>query len=199
MKIKHLLIMSTSFGILLLFNSCVTKKLSNTSAGSGNSSVEILTLPFSGSEYHSDNECFRERASGKSKYDLETASSEAVLIANGKIATDLEVLIKNVSESITNKLQINEKEEFSKELNSRLVAVTKQYLKGTRTIAEKALKDSDGSITYWVVRELSMKPIIEEVANTISKDQKINQKLKKEETTKMANDELEKMENEKKK
>ena len=40
-----------------------------------------------------------------------------------------------------------------------------------RTIAEKALKASDGTITYWVVRELSMKPIIEEVANTISKDQ----------------------------
>ncbi len=67
-----------------------------------------------------------------------------------------------------------------------------------RTIAEKALKASDGTITYWVVREFLMKSIIEEGANTISKDQKINQKVKKEETIKMANDELEKMEKEKK-
>ena len=198
MKIKTLLIITTSFGIMLTVNSCKTKKLANTSAGSVNSSEEIMTLPFSGSEYQSNSEFIRERASGKSKYDLETASMEAVLMANGKIATDLEVLVKNVSEAITSKLQINEKEEFSKELNNRLVAVTKQYLKGTRTIAEKALKASDGTITYWVVRELSIKPIIDEVANTISKDQKINQKLKKEEITKMANDELEKMENEKK-
>ena len=42
-----------------------------------------------------------------------------------------------------------------------------------------------------------MKPIVDEIANTISKDQKINQALKKEEILKMANDELDKMNKEK--
>jgi hypothetical protein len=158
-----------------------------------------IPLPFSGSEYESNSEFIRERASGKSKFDLETASADAVLQANGKIASDVEQLIKNFSESITNKLQINDREEFSKELSNRLLSVTKLYLKNTKTIAEKALKSSDGFTTYWVVRELSIKSIVDEAINTISNDQKANQIIKKEEIRKIANEEIEKMEREKKK
>ena len=199
MKFKNLLLVP--FGVILIasLNSCKeTKSIEKTAKVEPSGDVEIA-LPFSSSDYKSNSEFIREKASGKSKYDLETATQDAVLVANGKIATDLEVLIKNVSEAITNKLQINDKEEFSRELNGRLVAVTKQYLKGTKTVAEKSFKSPDGTMTYWVVRELSIKPVIEEVVTSITKNEKVNQKLKKEETTKMANDELDKMEKDQKK
>lgn len=199
MKNKKLLFVILGFAVLITLNSCKTNQEVKKQEVSENSSEVVdIALPFSGQEYQTNSDFKREKGSGSSKYDLETAKTEALLIANARIANDIETLIKEVSESVTNKLKINEKEEFSNELSNRTISVSKQYLKGTRTIGEKAFKSKkDGTITYWVVRELSMKPILDEIANTISKDQKINQAIKKEEILKMANEELDKMEKEK--
>jgi uncharacterized membrane protein len=199
MKNKKILFITIGITALITLNSCKTNQAANTKEVSQNSFEEVeIALPFSGLEYQTNSDFIREKASGSSKYDLETAKSEAILISNGRISDDVEVLMKKVSEVVTSKLKINEKEEFSKELSEVIRSVSKQYLKGTRTIGEKAIKSKkDGTITYWVVRELSMKPILDEIANTISKDQKINQAIKKEEILKMANEELDKMENEK--
>jgi hypothetical protein len=199
MKTKSLLCITVSLAVLITLSSCKTSQLVKKQEVSDNSSDEIeLITPFSGPEYKSNTDFFREKAAGVSKYNIEIANKQAVLEADGKISNDIEQLIKNVSEDVTNALQINDKMEISVELSQRVISVSKQYIKGTRTIAEKAFKSKkDGTITYWVVRELSLKPLVDEIANTISKDQKVKQAITKEEIRKMANDELDKMEKDK--
>jgi hypothetical protein len=187
--IAALLIISAIF----CFQSCKTAKTTTTVSGS--SETELI-LPFSTPEYRSDGNFFRARASSKSKYDLEAAVTEADLLAKGKIASDLEVLVKRVSKTYLNKLQINDKEETSRSTEDMLINVTKKNLTNVKTIGEKAFKDNTGATTYWIVKEINLTPIINEAANSISKDEKIKQKYNEAEFKKTFNEEILKYESE---
>jgi hypothetical protein len=156
-------------------------------------------LPFSSPEYQSNGTFFRARASSKSKYDLESAMAEADLLAKGKLASDLEVLVKRVAKSYTAKLQINDKEEFSRNTEDRLVSVTKKNLTNVKTIGEKSFKEKNGTITYWIVKEINLTPIINESALSISNDERIKQKYNESEFKKTYYEEILKYENEQKK
>lgn len=184
-----LLIFSAIFGI----QSCKSTK--STSSVSGSTETEMV-LPFSSPEYQSNGNFLRARASAKSKYDLESAVSEADLLAKGKIASDLEVLVKRVTKAYTSKLQINDKEEFSRNTEDRLVSVTKKNLNNVKTIGEKSIKDKTGTITYWIVKEINLTPIINESASSISNDERIKQKYNEAEFKKTFDEEILKYENE---
>ena len=134
------------FSVIGGLQSCKSTK--STSSVSGSTENEVV-LPFSSPEYQSNGTFFRARASSKSKYDLESAMAEADLLAKGKLASDLEVLVKRVAKSYTAKLQINDKEEFSRNTEDRLVSVTKKNLTNVKTIGEKSFKEKNGTITYY--------------------------------------------------
>lgn len=193
---KNLFVVFTAlfvFSAIFGFQSCKSTK--STSSVSGTAETEVI-LPFSSAEYQSSGNFLRARASSKSKYDLESAVSEADLLAKGKIASDLEVLVKRVSKSYTNKLQINDKEEFSRNTEDRLVSVTKKNLSNVKTIGEKSIKDKTGAITYWIVKEINLTPIINEAAISISNDERIKQKYNEAEFKKTFDEEILKYENE---
>lgn len=181
------------FSAILGFQSCKSTK--STSSVSGSAENELV-LPFSSPEYQSNGNFLRARASSKSKYDLESAVSEADLLAKGKIASDLEVLVQRVTKAYTSKLQINDKEEFSRNTEDRLVNVTKKNLTNVKTIGEKSIKDKSGTITYWIVKEINLTPIINEAAVTIANDERIKQKYNEAEFKKTFDEEILKYEKE---
>jgi hypothetical protein len=193
---KNLFVVLTTlfvFSVIFGFQSCKSTK--STSTISGLTETEQV-LPFSSADYQSNSNFLRARASSKSKYDLESAVSEADLLAKGKLASDLEVLVKRVSKSYSNKLQIDDKETFSRNTEDRLVSVTKKNLVNVKTIGEKSIKDKSGTITYWIVKEINLTPIIDESAISISNDEMIKQKYNEAEFKKTFEEEIFKYENE---
>jgi uncharacterized protein YutD len=180
---------------ILGFDSCISAKQSKSVPISDASKVII---PFSSVEYQSDLNFLRARASSSSKYDLEAAMSEADLLAKGKIASDLDALVKRVIKTYTSMLKISGKEEFSRNTED-MVGVAKQHLTNVKTIGEKAIKDKSGATTYWIVKEINLNPIKDEAAASISKDERIKQMFNEAEFKKTFDAEILKYENEQKK
>jgi uncharacterized protein YutD len=181
---------------ILGFDSCISAKQSKSVPISDASKVII---PFSSVEYQSDLNFLRARASSSSKYDLEAAMSEADLLAKGKIASDLDALVKRVIKTYTSMLKISGKEEFSRNTEDMMVGVAKQHLTNVKTIGEKAIKDKSGATTYWIVKEINLNPIKDEAAASISKDERIKQMFNEAEFKKTFDAEILKYENEQKK
>jgi hypothetical protein len=187
----RIIILGLTILAMVSIQSC---KTSAATAASKTGDVEIM-MPFSTTDCKSDENFLRVRASGKSKYDLEAASKDATINAQSKMAGSMDVLVQNVAKSYTNKLQIDGKEEFSRNLNDNIITVVKQHLKGAKVVKEKALKSESGEITYWVIMELDMRPALDEAKDKISKDEHLKQKVKEEDFDKITQEELKKMDN----
>jgi hypothetical protein len=187
-KVSNLLIV----GIFMLIVSCVI------SCKSSKQSVEKksteVVIPLSGKEYRSDKDFFRTSQSGKSP-DLATAKKIALQNAKAELAGNIQSTIKTVTDNYTNQRSVGDQQEFENKFEEYARAVVNQTLNDVKIIGEKTFKEKDGKFTYYIAIEMSKEPIINTIADRISKDSKLQLDFDKHQFQKVFDEEMEKFEN----
>jgi hypothetical protein len=152
-----------------------------------------ITVPLSGKEYRTDKDYFRATHSGKSP-DLATAKKIALQNAKAGLAGDIQSTIKAVTENYTNQRTVGDKQEFENKFEENARAVVNQSLNDVRIIGEKTFKENDGKFTYYIAIEMSKEPVVNKIADRISKDAKLQLDFDKHQFQKVFDDEMQKFE-----
>jgi hypothetical protein len=162
-------------------------------AKSAQSASTEVTVPLSGKEFQTDKDFFRASQSGKSP-DLATAKKIALQNAKTELAGNIQSLIKAVTENYTNQRTVGDKQEFENKFEENARAVINQTLNDVKIIGEKVFKEKDGKYTYYVAIEMSKEPVVNKVADRISKDAKLQLDFDKHQFQKVFDEEMEKFE-----
>jgi hypothetical protein len=152
-----------------------------------------VTVPLSGKEYRSDKDYFRATQSGKSP-DLATAKKIALQNAKSELASNIQTLIKAVTENYTNQRTVGDRQEFENKFEENARAVVNQTLNDVKIIGEKVFKETDGKITYYIAIEMSKDAMVEKVSDRISKDAKLQLDFDKHQFQKIFDEEMKKYE-----
>jgi hypothetical protein len=151
-----------------------------------------VTVPLSGKEYQTDKDYFRATQSGKSP-DLATAKKIALQNARTELSAAIQSTVKAVIESYTNQRSVGDKQEYEAKFEEQARTVVNQSLSDVRTIGEKIFKE-EGKYTYYVAIEMSKVPIVNNVADRISKDAKLQLDFDQHQFRKVFDEEMQKME-----
>ena len=184
---KHLLLIIFLLGtISLAFYSCKsTKSISETT------SSEEITLPFSDSKYQTDKDYFRAIQSGLSP-DLATAKKIALQNAKTELASNVQTIIKAVTDNYTNQRTVGNRMEFENKFEELSRQVTNQKLTNVRVMGEKTFQEKDGRYTYWVAIEMPKEELLNDISSEISKDEKMQLDFDKYQYEKILEQEMEK-------
>jgi hypothetical protein len=186
MKTKHFFIAVMAMAVCAGMVACGGVK----SVQSGSDEVSV---PLSGAAYQTDKDFFRASQSGKSP-DLATAKKIALQNAKTELAGNIQSLMKAVTENYTNQRTVADKQEFESKFEENARAVVNQTLNDVKVIGEKVFKEKDGKYTYYVAIEMSKEPVVNNVADRISKDAKLQLDFDKHQFQKVFDEEMEKFE-----
>jgi hypothetical protein len=186
MKTKHFFIAVMALCVSVATTGCKGAK-------SVQSDSTEVSVPFSGKEFRTDKEYFRASQSGKSP-DLATAKKIALQNAKAELAGNIQSLIKAVTENYTNQRTVGDKQEFENKFEENARTVVNQTLNDVKVIGEKVFKEKDGKYTYYMAIEMSKEPVINNVADRISKDAKLQLDFDKHQFQKVFDEEMEKFE-----
>jgi hypothetical protein len=154
-----------------------------------------VSVPLSGKEFRTDKDFFRASQSGKSP-DLATAKKIALQNAKTELAGNIQSLMKAVTENYTNQRTVADKQEFENKFEENARAVVNQTLNDVKIIGEKVFREKDGKYTYYVAIEMSKEPVVNNVADRISKDAKLQLDFDKHQFQKVFDEEMGKFEQE---
>ncbi|GHV65605.1 hypothetical protein FACS1894199_06720 [Bacteroidia bacterium] len=186
---KVLILVATATVAGVMMTACGgSKKLSSTDG-----STEV-TVPLSGKEYRSDKDYFRATQTGKSP-DLATAKKIALQNAKAELAGNIQSTVKAVTENYTNQRSVGDKQEFENKFEENARTVVNQSLNDVKIIGEKTFKEKDGKLTYYIAIEMSKEPIVNNIADRISKDAKLQLDFDKHQFQKTFDEEMKKFEN----
>ena len=185
---RFLLITIVIAGIMITISSCKTSK---PTIGNVTGATEI-NVPFLESKYKSDKDFFRAKQVGKSP-DLAASKKIALQNAKGELATNINAIVKIVSDQYTNQRTVSNTQEFENKFEELARVVTEQTLTDVNVIGEKVFKELDGSYSYWVVIEASKQSILDGVSIKISKNDKLQLDYDKKKFEDIFNSEMEKM------
>jgi hypothetical protein len=160
---------------------------------SAQSASTEVTVPLSGKEFQTDKDFFRASQSGKSP-DLATAKKIALQNAKAELAGNIQSVVKAVTENYTNQRTVGDKQEFENKFEENARAVVNQTLNDVRIIGEKVFKEKDGKHTYYVAIEMSKEPVVNNIADRISKDAKLQLDFDKHQFQKVFDEEMQKFE-----
>jgi hypothetical protein len=187
MKIKSLLIAGAVASVILNTSSCKSPQTLEKTTGA----VEI-SVPFSESKYKTDKDFFRAKQSGKSP-DLATAKKIALQNSKSELAGNIKAVIKRVTDQYTNQRTVGDKQDFENKFEELAREVVDQTLNDVRIVDEKIFKETDGRYTYWVAIETSKVPVLDAVAQKISKNEKLQLDYDKKKFEEIFNSEMDKM------
>lgn len=188
--VNKLILSAAIIGSVAGMQSCKSKKAAP-SIETQTGAVEI-SVPFSTSEYQSDKENFRAKASGNSM-DLSTAKKIALQNAKSEMAGLIQTTVKKVTEQYTNQRQVSSTQEFSNKFEEMSREVTNQTLLDVRIIGERQFKESNNTYTYWVAIEANKKVILNGIDKGIGQNQKLQQDYDKKKFEEIFNQEMEKL------
>lgn len=188
---RNFILLVCTVAILFGINACKTKKPIQNVTGS----TEI-SLPFTGKEYQSDKDFFRAKQLGKSP-DLATSKKIALQNAKSELASNVQSLIKTVTDQYTNQRTVGTAQDFENKFEELTREVVNQNLADVKIIGEKTFKETDGSYTYWIAVEMSKTSVLDGINNKISKDAKLLLDYDKKKFEETFNNEMQKLENEK--
>ncbi len=151
-----------------------------------------ITLPFSSKEYRTDEDFFRAKNMGKSP-DLATAKKIAMNNAKSEMASNIQTLIKKVTDQYTNQRTVGNKQEYENKFEELSREVTNLTIGNIIVKDEKVFKEEDGSFTYWVALEASKKDIFSQMDQKISNDAKLKLDYDKQKFQQIFNDEMGKL------
>jgi len=158
-----LLVVATS----ILMGSCKsTQKLSDVTK------AEEIEIPFSDAKYKTDKDFFRAVQTGISP-DLATSKKIALQNAKTELASNIQTIIKAVTDNYTNQRTVNDKQEFESKFEELSRQVTNQQLIDVKVIGEKSYKEVDGRYSFWIAIEMSKDVLLENFQNQIPKDEKL--------------------------
>ncbi|GHT18361.1 hypothetical protein AGMMS4957_00530 [Bacteroidia bacterium] len=153
-----------------------------------------VVIPLSGKEYRTDKDFFRATQSGKSP-DLATSKKIALTNAKAELAGNVQSTIKAVTENYTNQRAVGDKLEFENKFEENARVVVNQGLNDVKIIGEKTFKEKDGKYTYYIAIEMSKEPVVNNIADRISKDSKLQLDFDKHQFQKVFDEEMKKFEN----
>jgi hypothetical protein len=187
---KQLFVAVLAGSIALLSISCGgPKKIEQ-----ANGEVEI-SLPLSGSDYESNKEFYRAKASGKSP-DIATAKKIALTNAKAEVAGLISSKIKAVTDNYTNQRSTADATDFENKFETMTREVVNQQLVDVSIKGEKLLQ-KDKTYTYWIAIEVSKQSILDGINNNISKNQKLAIDYDKKKFEEVYNQEMSKMDEQK--
>lgn len=150
--------------------------LSSTSCGNQkqvmNAGKQEIFIPFNTPEFRSDMDYFRATASGTSP-DMEMARNIADLNARNLLGAQVSSVVKAVTERYSKQLNVANKADFQQKVEQNVRLVVNQTLDGAVVKDSKLYQNTDGTYEYWVNIEMPKVKVIEEVAESITKDESL--------------------------
>lgn len=187
---NKLILSAALLGVVAGIQSCKSKK-APPSIASQTGATEI-SVPFSSSEFQSNKENFRAKASGNSM-DMTTSKKIALQNAKSEMAGLIQSTVKKVTEQYTNQRQISSTQEFSNKFEEIVREVTNQTLVDVRIIGDKVFKETNNTYTYWVAIEANKQTILNGIDKNISQNQKLQQDYDKKKFEEIFNQEMDKL------
>ncbi len=178
------------FSTTCCFLACKSPKSQSVTKGD----VE-LNMPFSEDKYKTDKDYFRATGQGKSP-DLATAKSIALLNAETQIARNINTKIKAVIDQYTNQRSIADKQDYESKFEQETRSIVNQSISDVKILGEKAFKENNGTINYFIVIEISKTSLKENISNKISSNQKLQLDYDKKKFEETFNAEMEKLDKE---
>lgn len=186
-----------------LLTGCKSTKSTTTLPTSTQSVSKEITKPPSdeqevtrycyGKEYMSDKENFRAMAVGESM-DQMMSERKALTDARAKLAAQIDVMVKTVTDNYAKSTEVNKKEEMLSRYETLTREVVKQKLNGTIEICNKQTKSSNGNYKTYVSIQLAGNDVLSALNNRLSNDQVLKVDYNYEKFKKTFEDEMNKME-----
>jgi hypothetical protein len=167
MKTTNLLLIPALAALML--TGCKAKQQNPVQKETG--AVEI-TVPFSSKEYRSDENTFRSKQVGKSP-DIATAKKIAFQNAKAEMASNINSLVKRVTDQYTNQRTVGNNQDFENKFEEQSREVVNLEMSNVREIGEKIFKEPDGGYSYWIAVEADKKAIFDKIDSKISSDDKL--------------------------
>jgi hypothetical protein len=155
--------------------------------------VEIR-IPFTGKEYQADANYFRTSQSGISP-DLATAKKIALTNAKTELASNIQTVVKAVTENYSNQRAIVDKKEFENKFEENAILVVNQSLNDVKVIGDKVFKEKNNNYTHYIAIEMSKEILENKIANRILRDSKLQLEFDKQQFKKVFDEEMKKLEN----
>lgn len=187
MKTTNLLLIPAVAAIML--TGCKAKQQNPVQKETG--AVEI-TVPFSSKEYRSDENTFRSKQVGKSP-DIATAKKIAFQNAKAEMASNINSLVKRVTDQYTNQRTVGNNQDFENKFEEQSREVVNLEMSNVREIGEKIFKEPDGGYSYWIAIEADKKTIFDKIDSKISSDDKLKLDYDKQKFQQIFDSEMKKM------
>jgi hypothetical protein len=155
---------------LLVITGCKSKKAVSVAKQEG--LIEIST-PFDSKEYRSDEEHFRSKQSGKSP-DLATAKKIAYQNARAEMASNINAIVKRVTDQYTNQRTVGNTQEFENKFEELSREVVNLEMSNVKELGQKTFQDpSDKAYIVWIALEANKKSVFDKIDAKISNDGKL--------------------------
>ena len=151
-----------------------------------------VSVPFSEAKYKSDKDYFRAKNTGNSP-DQATAKKIALLNAKTEMASNINSVIKAVTEQYINQRTVADKKDYESKFEETTRNVVSQSLNDVRVLDEKLFKETNGTFTYWVALEMPKSALVEKLNQNISQNQRLQLDYDKKKFEETFNAEMDKM------
>lgn len=178
---------------VLTFNSCKAKKVAVQPTYSD--MKEVIT-PCSDTEFKSDSKFFRATGTASSQ-DQSTSKRKALLDANTNLAASVNRTIKSVTDRYTNERRIGAASEFEEKFDQLVRDVVNQQLSNVTTACSKLFTKTDGLFYSYIAVEVPKDELLNNINNSITKNEKLQVDYDKAKFEKIFNEEMENFANEK--
>lgn len=148
-----------------------------------------IELPFVGDDYQSNKDVFRTVQTATSP-NQSTAKKIALDNAKVELATNIQTIIKTVTDNYTNQRTVSDKQDFESKFEQISRAVTKQILTDVKIIGERGFKEN-GKYIHWIAIEMNKNNLLNKIEDKISKDEKLHLDFDKHQYEKILEKEME--------
>ncbi|MBC7383980.1 MAG: hypothetical protein H7296_13500 [Bacteroidia bacterium] len=122
----------------------------------------VKNTPFNSKEYKTDTANFRTRGAGNNAL-LEDAKKLGLKNARSVMDTLQQTILKIAVVKYVNQTGIKDEQNFINTFDLTLKEVNDELLKNENVFAEKIVKESNNSYTYWAVMELSKHIVLDSI------------------------------------
>ncbi|HAL64886.1 MAG TPA: hypothetical protein DCP10_04880 [Bacteroidales bacterium] len=190
MKMKSTILVAGVFLFAITLAGCKSsKKAVDSTFG------KEVTVPCSDEEFHTDSKYFRGTGNGIS-IDLSTARNKAKMDANTNLAQSINTTLKSVSERYVNERQFDASSEFEQKFEQLTREVVNQQRNNVEVACYKTTQMKDGKFQVFTAVQVSKDEVLNNIANRISKDKKLQVYYDKMKFEQIFNEEMSKLESE---
>ena len=184
MKTKLLPFLLVMVAAAITINACKSSKMG-----------KEMKEPFSGKKYYSDKNYFRSVGDAISE-NSGFSEEKAVLIAKQKLASNIESIIKSVTDRYVRDIEVGKRSNFEQSVENETREVVKLKMQDVAQIDKKKYLQKDGQYHCYTALEVSKDVIFNGVNDRISKSSKLQMEYDKERFKKIYDEEMKKLEDE---